>query len=130
MSLITKQENIKKQKRKLEAKEEEAMAKILRLRSQKRLLLEREEQIIDRGLRALDCEESAFSTISSATVVVEDPGIPSPGNLFWDLFEPEGTLLGEPSYSIGFLLVPMCYPFLYNLFIVLYKVSNYFEQTS
>ncbi|CAG8982863.1 hypothetical protein HYALB_00014094 [Hymenoscyphus albidus] len=46
--------SIEKQKAHLDSQEEEAMAKILRLRQQKRLLLEREKKMIAAGLNSLD----------------------------------------------------------------------------
>ena len=48
------QESIKKQKQHLDEQEEEAIAKILRLRKQKRLLKKRETKITRRSLRYLD----------------------------------------------------------------------------
>ncbi|APA14509.1 hypothetical protein SS1G_06438 [Sclerotinia sclerotiorum 1980 UF-70] len=47
-------DSLDRQKARLEQEEEEAMAKILRLRKQKRLLLERESDMLRRGLRTLD----------------------------------------------------------------------------
>lgn len=47
-------ESIAKQKERLEEQEEEAMAKILRLRKQRKLLLRREAEMAKRGLQFLD----------------------------------------------------------------------------
>ncbi|KAM0123300.1 hypothetical protein ACHAP3_011241 [Botrytis cinerea] len=47
-------ESLSRQKERLDQEEEEAMAKILRLRKQKRFLLKRESEMLRRGLRTLD----------------------------------------------------------------------------
>lgn len=47
-------ESIARQKAKLEDQEEEAMAKILRLRKQRKFLLRREAEMTKRGLKFLD----------------------------------------------------------------------------
>ncbi len=108
MPSIAEWESIEKQKRKLEAEEEEAMAKILRLRAQKKLLVDREERMIDRGLRALDREESSQEeTPAPDPALTEDLLIPPSGDPFWDLFSSE-TVVGESSHSVSCFLVPMC----------------------
>ena len=48
------QESLACQRRRLQLEEEEAMAKILRLRKQQRLLNNREKEMLNRGLRTLD----------------------------------------------------------------------------
>ena len=52
--LLSDQASIKKQKARLEEQEEEAMAKILRLYKQKRLLVEKEHKIACHGLKYLN----------------------------------------------------------------------------
>lgn len=47
-------DSIDKQRDRLEREEEEAMAKILRLRKQKKLLARREREMLKRGMRTLD----------------------------------------------------------------------------
>ncbi|RAL67223.1 hypothetical protein DID88_007998 [Monilinia fructigena] len=47
-------ESLSRQKERLDQEEEDAMAKILRLRKQKSFLLKRESEMLRRGLRALD----------------------------------------------------------------------------
>ena len=96
-------ESIAKQKERLEEQEEEAMAKILRLRKQRKLLLRREAEMAKRGLKFLDeldaaeakeREDTARSSLSHTSPVtpLEDP-VPE-GGPFSD-FDPAAL---SPSY--------------------------------
>ena len=80
-------ENIDKQRRRLQAEEEEAMAKILRLRQQQRYLDDREKEMVKRGLSSLDeldraeeeekekiaAEEASAKALSEASDFLADP---------------------------------------------------------
>jgi hypothetical protein len=59
MPSVPEWESIERQRRKLQEEEEEAMAKILRLRKQQRLLDDREKEMIRRGLASLDDLDAA-----------------------------------------------------------------------
>ncbi len=125
MPSVSKQEAIQKQKRKLCTKEEEAIARILCLRAQQKLLEEREERIINRRLQFLKAKESSYTSfvVSEAlkspknavtTTTPKSLRIPSPKDPFQDLFN-KGILLGGPLNSVGSPLVPIYYLFRYIL---------------
>jgi hypothetical protein len=85
-------ESIAKQKERLEEEEEEAMAKILRLRKQRKLLLRREAEMAKRGLRFLDELDAAEEKEHLAA-------------------EAENTLLASPSTSAHDHTIPERDPF-------------------
>lgn len=64
-------ESIDRQRQKLRAEEEEAMAKILRLRKQQRFLDEREQEMIRRGLSTLEELEQAEASDRAQAATLE-----------------------------------------------------------
>ena len=107
-------ESIARQKARLEEQEEEAMAKILRLRKQRRLLTAREAEMASRGLKFLDEldaveerekreaeeRESASAPVVSTSSVLDFAELDSPE--FWaNLGVAGGTPQEVPSGSQG-----------------------------